>query len=199
MTYKVTWDMTPNAMQNIDHIIRSNGIPNTIVEVGVYEGHTTCTMSDSYTPYNPNLKIYGIDPHVGSVEIEEDPIVIHNNFMYNINACKHKNIEFIRKHSEDGLLDLIHQGVKPEFIYIDGDHHASTVLTDLTLCFKMLVTGGIILCDDATDWKYTDKNGTASAQMSPRLAVETFIACNWHKLQIIRIPDMGQTAFRKTC
>jgi predicted O-methyltransferase YrrM len=64
MTYKVTWDMTPNAMQNIDHIVRSNGIPNTIVEVGVYEGHTTCTMSDSYTPYNPNLKIYGIDPRM---------------------------------------------------------------------------------------------------------------------------------------
>jgi hypothetical protein len=38
MTYKVTWDMTPNAMQNIDHIIRSNGVPNTIVEVGVFQG-----------------------------------------------------------------------------------------------------------------------------------------------------------------
>lgn len=191
--------MTPNAMINIDDIIRKNGVPNTIVEVGVYEGHTTFTMSDTYTQYNPNLKIYAIDPHVGSVEIEEDPEYIHSNFMYNMNECKQKNVEFIRKYSEDGLIDLINQGIRPEFIYIDGDHHASTVLTDLTLSFKMLITGGIILCDDATDWKYTDKNGTQSAQMSPRLAVETFIACNWHKLEIVKIPNMGQTAFRKLC
>jgi cephalosporin hydroxylase len=191
--------MTPNAMINIDDIIRKNGVPNTIVEVGVYEGHTTFTMSDNYTQYNPNLKIYAIDPHVGSVEIQEDPEYINSNFMFNMEECKQKNVEFIRKYSEDGLIDLINQGVRPEFIYIDGDHHASTVLTDLTLCFKMLVTGGIILCDDATDWKYIDKNGTASAQMSPRLAVETFIACNWHKIEIVKIPNMGQTAFRKIC
>lgn len=199
MTYKVTWDMTPNAMINIDNIIRSNGVPSTIVEIGVYEGHTTFTMSDRFTPYNTNLKIYAIDPHVGSVEIEEDPELIHSNFMYNLNECKQKNVEYIRKHSEDGLIDLINLGIRPEFIFIDGDHHASTVLTDLTLSFKMLVTGGIILCDDATDWKYTDKNGTAAAQMSPRLAVETFIACNWHKIQVVPLPNSGQTAFRKIC
>lgn len=191
--------MTPNAMINIDDIIKKNGVPNTIVEVGVYEGHTTFTMSDAYTQYNPNLKIYAIDPHVGSVEIQEDPEYINGNFMYNMSVCKQQNVEFIRKHSEDALIDLINQGVRPEFIYIDGDHHAHTVLTDLTLCFKMLIKGGIILCDDATDWKYIDKNGTASVQMSPRLAVETFIACNWHRLEIVKLPNMGQTAFRKIC
>ena len=197
--YRITWDMTPNAMINISSIIKNNGVPNIIVEVGVYEGHTTFTMSDTYTPYNPNIKIYAIDPHVGSIEIDADPKDIHNNFMYNMNECTHKNVEYIRKHSEDALIDLINCGVKPEFIYIDGDHRASTVLTDLTLCFKLLKFGGIILCDDATDWKYTDQNGTAAVQMSPRLAIETFIACNWHKLEIIRLPNMGQTAFRKIC
>lgn len=197
--YKVTWDMTPNNMVNIDHIIRNNGVPNNIVEIGCYEGHTTVTMSDRYTEYNPNLKIYAIDPHVGSVEIEEDPEYIHGNFMYNINQCKYKNIGYIRKHSEDGLIDLINMGVKPEFIFIDGDHHAGTVITDLALSFKLIQQGGIILCDDATDWKYIDKNGTASVQMSPRIAIESFISCNWHKIEIIRLPNMSQTAFRKLC
>lgn len=199
MTYKVTWDMTPNAMLNINYIIQNNGIPNTIVEVGVYEGHTTFTMSDLYTKYNPNLTIYGIDPHVGSIEILEDPEMLHRNFMYNMNECKQKNVKYIRKHSEDGLIDLITQGVKAEFIYIDGDHTSGTVLTDLALSWKLLVVGGIILCDDTGDWKYTDKNGTSAVQMSPRLAVESFIHCNWHKLEIIRVPNMGQTAFRKIC
>ena len=191
--------MTPNAMTNIGHIINKNGVPNTIIEIGAYEGHTTVTMSDLLTPYNANLKIYAIDPHVGSVEILEDPEVLHNNFLHNINVCKHKNIEYLRKHSEDGLIDLINRGVKAEFIYVDGDHRAPTVLTDLVLSFKLLVKGGIMLCDDATDWKYVDKNGTASAQMSPRLAIEMFIACNWHNIEIITLPNMGQTAFRKIC
>lgn len=191
--------MTPNNMVNIDHIIQNNGVPNNIVEIGCYEGHTTVTMSDRYTQFNPNLKIYAIDPHQGSVEILEDPKDLQNNFIHNINVCKHKNIEYIQKYSEDGLIDLINRNVSPEFIFIDGDHHASTVMSDLTLSFKLLMQGGIILCDDATTWKYVDKNGTASAQMSPRMAIESFIACYWHKIEIIRLPNMSQTAFRKIC
>ena len=144
--YKVTWDMTPNAMTNIGHIINKNGVPNTIIEIGAYEGHTTVTMSDLLTPYNQNLKIYAIDPHIGSVEILEDPEDLHNNFLHNINECKHKNIEYLRKYSEDGLIELINRGVKAEFIYVDGDHRAPTVLTDLVLSFKLLVKGGIMLC-----------------------------------------------------
>lgn len=191
--------MTPNNMINIDYIIEKNGVPNNILEIGCYEGHTTVTISDKYTQYNPNLKIYAIDPHVGSVEIQEDPEHIHSNFIFNINECKQKNIEYIRKYSEDGLIDLINQGLRPEFIFIDGDHRANTVLSDLVLSFKLLVQGGIILCDDATDWKYTDKNGTAAAQMSPRMAIESFINCHWHNIEIIRLPNMSQTAFRKLC
>jgi predicted O-methyltransferase YrrM len=197
--YRLTWDMTPQTMVNIDSIIKTNGVPNIIVEVGAYEGHTTFTMSDSYTKFNPDLVIYTIDPHVNSVEIPDYPKYLYDNFMFNLQECKQKNVKYIRKYSEDALIELIVQGITPEFIYIDGDHQASTVLTDLTLSFKMIKTGGIILCDDATDWKYTDKNGTASVQMSPRLAIETFIACNWHKLEIIKLPNMGQTAFRKIC
>lgn len=191
--------MTPNNMVNIDYIVQQNGVPNNIVEIGCYEGHTTVTMSDRYTSYNQNLTIYAIDPHVGSVEIEEDPEYIHGNFIHNINECNQKNIQYIRKHSEDGLIDLINSNLKPEFIFIDGDHHAGTVMTDLALSFKLIRQGGIILCDDATDWKYTDRNGMAAAQMSPRLAIESFIACNWHKIEIIRLPNMSQTAFRKLC
>lgn len=191
--------MTPNNMINIDYIIQHNGVPNNIVEIGCYEGHTTVTMSDKFTPYNPNLKIYAIDPHVGSVEILEDPEDIHNNFVFNLNECKQKNIEYIRKHSEDGLVDLLNMGIKPEFIFIDGDHRANTVITDLVLSFKLLMQGGIILCDDATDWKYTDKNGVSAVQMSPRLAIESFINCHWQDIEIIRLPNMSQTAFRKIC
>ena len=44
---------------------------------------------------------------------------------------------------------------------------------------------------------YKDKNNTYSAQMSPRMAVEMFMQCNWHKVEILNLPDGSQTAFRK--
>jgi predicted O-methyltransferase YrrM len=130
--------------------------------------------------------------------MSEDFNVIKQNFLDNLATNKNNNITYIQKHSTDGLIDLINNNVKAEFMYIDGDHKASEVLTDLVLAWKILQVGGIILCDDTTTWRYTDKNGTQAAQMSVRMAVEMFIQCNWHKLNILNIPDGSQTAFIKT-
>lgn len=199
--YKFTMDFNygGGAKENIGHIIRNSGVPTTIIEVGVFEGGTTFWLSDELTKYNPALTVYAVDPHVGSSDMSENPADVHANFLHNLNANTNKNVEYIRKHSEDGLIDLINRGVKAELIYIDGDHRASEVLTDLVLSFKLLVKGGIIICDDATDWQYKDANGTVSAQMSPRMAIEMFIQCNWHKIVPISLPNSGQTGFRKIC
>ena len=185
------------AITNIAHFINSHGIPNTIIEIGVFEGSTTFWLADQLTPHNPNLKIYAVDPHVGSNDMTEDFNEVQKNFVHNLNECQYKNVTYLQKHSQDGLIDLINQQVKAELIYIDGDHKASEVLTDLVLSWKLLHVGGIMLCDDTTTWRYTDRNGTESAQMSVRMAVEMFIQCNWHKLRILSIPDGTQTAFMK--
>ena len=197
--YNFTMDFNcgRGATTNIAHFINSHGVPNTIIEIGVFEGSTTFWLADQLTPYNPNLKIYAVDPHVGSNDMEEDFNLVQQNFEHNLNECQHKNVSYIRKHSQDGLIDLINQRVKAELIYVDGDHKASEVLTDLVLSWKLLQVGGIILCDDTTTWRYTDKNGTESAQMSVRMAVEMFIQCNWHKVRILSLPDGTQTAFMK--
>ena len=185
------------AVTNIAHFINSHGIPNTIIEIGVFEGSTTFWLADQLTPHNPNLKIYAVDPHVGSNDMTEDFNEVQKNFVHNLNECQYKNVTYLQKHSQDGLIDLINQQVKAELIYIDGDHKASEVLTDLVLSWKLLHVRGIMLCDDTTTWRYTDRNGTESAQMSVRMAVEMFIQCNWHKLRILSIPDGTQTAFMK--
>lgn len=195
--FSMDFNMGRGAHQNITDIVNNNGIPNTVVEVGVFEGSTTFWMADNLTPYNKNLKIYAIDPHVGSNDMSEDFNVVQSNFVDNLNTCQQKNITYIQKHSKQGLIDLINQGVQVEFAYIDGDHKAAEVLEDLVLTWQLLVVGGIVLCDDTTTWKYKDNNGTYSAQMSPRMAVEMFLQCNWHKIQILSLPDGSQTAFRK--
>lgn len=192
--------MRGGSSANITHIIENFGIPGIMVEVGVYEGVNAFSLVDAIVPARSDFKLYAIDPHVGSIDMKEDPEMIYNNFMYNFNQCVHnKNVEYIRKPSEDALIDLYNRSISPEFIYIDGDHRATTVLSDLVLSFKILQVGGVILCDDATDWRYTDKNGTSSVQMSPRLAIETFIACYWDRIKIVPLPQYNQTAFKKLC
>jgi predicted O-methyltransferase YrrM len=208
--YNITWDtnysnpdivstMTGGAKTNIDFLMSLFGLPSSIIEVGCFEGNTTLWMSDNITPLNPNLKIYSIDPHKGSIDMLEDGEEIHNRFVSNLELNTHKNIEYIRKDSDVGLIELYNRNVKAELIYIDGDHRSDTVLSDLVLSFKLLHTGGVILCDDTGDWQYEDKNKTKAVQMSPRLAVEMFIACNWQNIRPIVLPNAGQTAIQKIC
>lgn len=201
MAYDFTVAFTPEATQgNISHILNKFGIPNNIIEIGCYEGSTTFWMAEAIGKLNPNLTIYGVDPHGNSVDILEDLEKAHHRFVHNMNECPFKGVKYIRKKSSEGLIDLINQGVKAEFIYIDGDHTAGAVLTDLVLAWELLIPGGVILCDDATEWQFKDhKNGEVSAQMSPRMAIEMFLQCNWHRIKPLWVPDGLQTAFVKIC
>lgn len=201
--YKISYDFNVNPRcgprNTILYLIQHNGIPKTYIEIGLLEGSTFFWMSDLMYQLYPQAAIYGIDPHVGSDDIHDDFTMFSDNFNYNLSVHNNPNCEYIKKKSEDGLLDLINRGVSSDLIYIDGDHKSNTVLTDLVLSFKLLTVGGIIVCDDTMTWKYHDKNGKAAVQDSPRLAVESFIACNWSNIEPIAIPNSGQTAFRKIC
>ncbi len=184
-------------ISNLSFLFQKFGIPSTIVEVGCYEGWTTFWLSDQLTQYNENLKIYAIDPHDHSDDLSDTINVAKENFLHNLESHPNKNVTHIPEYSNKALIGLINSGVTAELIYIDGDHFASSVLTDLVLAWELLPVGGVILCDDSTEWKFKDKNGTASAQMSPRMAIEMFIQCNWHKVQPIVLPNGLQTAFMK--
>ena len=176
--------MGRGAMANITDLVNTYGVPNTIIEVGVFEGSTTFWMSDTLTPHNKNLLIHAVDPHTGSIDMLEDFTDVKAAFVHNLSVSTHKNVNYISKPSKVGLMDLINADTKAELIY-------------MVLAWEILVVGGVILCDDTTTWRYADKNGTMSAQMSPRMAVEMFIQCNWHKLKILALPDGSQTAIMK--
>lgn len=200
MTYRFTVNFhgDDRTVHNMSRIFNTYGCPNTIIEVGVYEGYTTFWMSDMLSQFNENLKIYAVDPHVGSNDLTEvDFNEIKSNFVHNREANQHKNVEYVCKHSAVGLVDLIKDGVKADLIYIDGDHRAGEVLTDLVLSWQLLNVGGIIMCDDSTSWRFIDKNGACSPSMSPRMAIESFISCYWDRLLPVDLPIGTQTAFMK--
>lgn len=201
MTYKFTVNFNSDnkTVTNMTTLFGWFGCPSTIIEIGVYEGYTTFWLSDILTEHNDSLKIYAVDPHVGSNDLTEvDFNEIKSNFLHNLAVNSNKNVEYINKHSANGLIDLINAGVKADLIYVDGDHRAAEVLTDLVLSWQLLNMGGVIICDDSSSWRFVDKNGSCAPHMSPRLAIENFISCYWDRLKPLDLPVPGQTAFMKT-
>lgn len=123
--------------------------------------------------------------------------LIKENFLYNINICQNKNIEYVPKKSFDGLLELINKNISAEFIYVDGDHRSSYVLEDLVLAFNIIPIGGIILCDDLNWVNSKNNNIPDSPSLAPRMAIENFLQCNWHRIRLIDLPRGHQVAFEK--
>jgi predicted O-methyltransferase YrrM len=193
-------DMDPDnyTINNFDYIFKSFGLPNVIVEIGCYYGKTTATIVKRLAPQIPNLQYYAIDPFSTSIDVGEDLEEVYQIFIKNLNSFPYKdNIIFLKEKSFDALIKLRSNKISPQLIYIDGDHTAGTVLSDLVLSFDILAPGGVIICDDSTTWKYKDKSGNEDPQMSPRMAVESFIMCNWSKIKPIGLPAGNQTAFIK--
>jgi cephalosporin hydroxylase len=197
--YKFSVDFSSDgcSYENLFEIIKRYGIPSTMIEIGVYEGRTSLWLSDQINALGKSIEIYAIDPHEGSNDLTDVEFVnIKSNFLHNISIHK-GNIKYIEKNSTEGLLELISKKVKVDLIYIDGDHRSSQVLTDLVLSWQLIEVGGMILCDDSTDWKFEDSKDIPAAQMSPRMAVEFFIQCNWDRIKIVKLPNSSQTAFLK--
>lgn len=178
---------------SVEWLVRNYGVPKTVVEVGVFEGHTTFNMTAMMASQYKDYKHYAIDPYGESDDLEDEVVAnAGKQFRENLEEFELKDhIEFINKTSWNGLMDLYNRGVKADLIYIDGDHRAATVLEDLVLSFQLIDKGGVILCDDCVVW-YNEK-----LQNTPKLAVDAFIHAYWDKIELLRLPHGGQMAFRK--
>ncbi len=200
MTYKFTMDFSidGSTQKNVTHIITKLGLPKSILEIGVFEGKTTFWIAETLDRFYHDYTYYAVDPHSTSSDIDWVELTdVKSNFVHNLSSYTGNSVHYVNKTSTQALVDFCTRGVEFDFVYVDGDHRAAQVLADLVLSWECLTVGGVILCDDATDWKFTDTNGSSSAQMSPRMAIETFVMCNWDRLHIIKLPDSSQTAFVK--
>lgn len=185
----------PFSAQNIMWLAAQYGAPTTVVEIGVFQGATTFNMVKQFAKNNSQYKHYAIDPfrkyddmpHADTLEAE--PI-----FRANLDECELSNhIEFIHETSWNGLMELHQRGVKADFIYVDGDHSSEGALDDIVLSFAMLKKGGILLCDDATDWRYQEH----PARPTCRFSVDSFVHCNWNRLHVLRLPNNTQQGLQK--
>jgi hypothetical protein len=128
-----------------------------IVEIGIYEGASSCFWSDFYMSH-PESRLISIDPFTGSDEHHAKPenypelaqieLTARGNIAKSDNAAK---IEIVKGCSWDVFPELNRRfGGEPwiDVLYIDGAHDSASVARDTTLYVPMVKEGGIVIFDD---------------------------------------------------
>jgi predicted O-methyltransferase YrrM len=94
-----------------------------------------------------------------------------------------KKIRLIQRRSQEALRN---GGFAPhsfEFIYIDGDHGAPSVLTDAVLSFPLLVPDGIMIFDD---YLWQSRNPELPQSM-PRIAIDAFLSVFERQVKVLHV------------
>lgn len=182
--------------------------PSRILEIGSYEGASTCYLIDKLSG-SKSIEIHcadswegGIEHKVGGssqVNMSEVERRFKNNTNIAIRNAKNKVTLISHKNYSDLTLSkLISQGKLNYFdmIYIDGSHQAPDVLTDAVLSFKLLKKNGVMIFDDYL-WQEPLSYG-ADPLRCPKIAVDAFTNIYFRKLKIIKAP-LYQIYAQKIC
>lgn len=113
-----------------------NGKENlSFLEVGTLEGRTTVWLLDNVLT-DSGSRIHCVDPFIGE------------NGLYNLSLHGDKVLLY-KELSEDILSKMLatHRNYF-DFIYVDGDHFARTLILDLCLTWRLLKKDGLLLIDD---------------------------------------------------
>ena len=177
--------------------------PKKILEIGSYEGASTCFLIETLSLYHDSFEIHAIDTWDGGVEHKEMKInmkLVEERFHKNTSlAIKNssKKIELVtfKDKSINALSKLITNQKSNyfDFIYIDGSHMASDVLSDAILSFELLKINGIIGFDDYL-WKLPNSNNLLT---NPKIAIDSFTNIFALRSAIFRTPN-HQVYIKKT-
>lgn len=122
----------------------------TILEVGNFEGLSSCFFSDNYLNHDES-KLYCVDPFyiTGTVDGITSQCIDENTekiFIENIKRSKnYSKINKIKKTSDDFFLD---NNIIFDIIYLDGCHEPEYIKNDINNIFKFTKKGSIIWFDD---------------------------------------------------
>jgi predicted O-methyltransferase YrrM len=145
------------------------------LEIGTYEGASAAWVSEHC---NKLRTVTCIDTWTSTEEHKDtDMIQVEVRFRQNLKQLE-KTYNYITYHihkkpSTYALGNMLTQTVKYDWIYIDGSHKASSVLTDLTMAWHLLHRGGLMILDDYA-WR---PEGT-QAYDRPKLAIDSWMQVN---------------------
>jgi predicted O-methyltransferase YrrM len=148
------------------------------LEIGSFQGRSTVWLLENILT-DENSSITCIDTFEGSIEhhiySKNELINLFDIFVHNVSTFKNK-INIIRGKSQE-VLKLLNESY--DFIYIDGDHTAVSVIEDAILSFSLLKKGGIMIFDDY-EWlvmnNYID---------NPKPAIDAFLEIYANKITLL--------------
>lgn len=167
------------------HLGHLKGQPNLrFLEIGSFEGRSTVWLLENILT-DETSSVTCIDTFEGGFEHQQLNLNLKNLqdvFDNNIAPFKHK-VKVVKAKSSDGLLSPNVRSEKYDFIYIDGCHESKEVLEDAVLCYQLLKEGGIVIFDDYP-WVCP---GDSSPQMSPKIAINSFMYCYAKHIDVLEI------------
>ena len=159
------------------------------LEIGSYQGMSTAWLMEHILTHQSST-IYCVDTFEGSVEHSDaQKADLFAIFKYNTSYFGDQ-IKILRGYSQKILRDSTETLPQFDFIYIDGDHCAPSVLEDAVLAFAYLKKGGIMIFDDYL-WE-----GMPRPIDQPKMAIDAFIKIYADKISILSIGY--QVAIKKT-
>ncbi len=143
------------------------GKPNLrFLEIGSFEGQSAVWLLENVLTHESS-HLTCVDTFESSVENPEHKSArVLENFKHNICFFGRRADYFVGE-SRVVLRDLPFKD-HFDFMYIDGDHKASSVLEDAILAFRMLRPGGLLVFDDYT-WRLMPRDIDR-----PKLAIDIF-------------------------
>lgn len=178
-----SWDLILKRMSQ-------GGMPLRVLEVGVFEGRSTCWLLNHYCRESDS-RITVIDTFSGGVEHQElDLTTLRSLFERNIATVESSAVvEILEGYSSRQLANLIASGAgNPgfDFISVDASHQAPDVLADCVLSFQLLKPGGVMALDDYL-WS-AEQQGREDLLNSPKLAIDAFT--NIYRRQVRVVPNL---------
>ncbi len=177
-TYIFTTDwFSPNIPVWNEFLKPYRDIPVKALEIGSFQGRSTTWLLDNILTHTES-SITCVDTFEGSEEHNDDDLKdLFSIFTHNVQRFGDK-VKINRGKSGDVIRTMVRIETY-DIIYVDGDHHAVSVLEDAVLSFPLLKKGGIMIFDDYT-WP-----GGNDPWDRPGISIDAFVSIHKKELEVI--------------
>lgn len=169
--------------------------PVRVLEIGSFEGASACFVMEA-CKWSSALELHCVDTWAGGREHVAESIdmaEVESRFEHNVAVSRRRSAAnvLLHKHkcqSSEALIQLLSTGFKNyfDFIYVDGSHLATDVLSDAVLSYKLLRKGGVLAFDDYLWVDPTERR--ANLLCAPKLAIDSFVNVYFSKVEILQAP-----------
>lgn len=189
-THNFTDDWFSPGLVNFEFIKDCYDKFHKIIEIGSYEGRSTCWMLENLLADNGT--IHCLDTFTGGEEHNKNQIIgMFDRFNSNIALSKKPN-QTVNVIVGNSYTSIDRSFGDVDFVYIDGSHQSPDVLMDTCAVFPQLKSGGVILFDD-----YAFNPDGQKELRHPNVSINAFTYIFAERIEIIKIPNQYQFAIRK--